>query len=62
MTARMRSIQNRIPTALASQYPVCSGPYWEMLIKMVPKETIDAGTNRDSVGCRRDALKVYGYK
>lgn len=29
---------------------------------MVPKETIDAGTKRDSVGWRNDALKVYGYK
>lgn len=29
---------------------------------MVPKETIDAGTNNDSVGCKNDALKVYGYK
>jgi hypothetical protein len=29
-----------------------------MLIRIVPKETIAAGTKRDSVGCIRDALNV----
>ncbi|CBF79296.1 predicted protein [Aspergillus nidulans FGSC A4] len=41
---------------------VLSVPYCEILIKIVPKETTDAGTNNDSVGCKRDALKVYGNK
>lgn len=32
-----------------------------MLIRRVPNETANAGANRDSVGCVRDARKVYGY-
>jgi hypothetical protein len=60
ITARHASIQNNIPTACASQGPVLSGPYCEMFIRIVPNDTTEAGINRDSVGCRKDALKVYG--
>lgn len=59
-TASTASIQKSIPTASINHGPVLPGPYWEMLIRMVPKETTQAGTNKDSVGCRNDALKVYG--
>jgi hypothetical protein len=45
-----------------SHISVFSVPYWEILINIVPNETTDAGTNNDSVGYIRDALKVYGNK
>lgn len=57
-TARAASIQNRTQTARVSHGPVFSGPNWDMLIRIVPKDTIEAGTKRDSVGCMRDALNV----
>lgn len=60
ITARAASIQNNMPTAVSSHGPVLSGPYCEIFIRIVPNETMDAGTNKDSVGCRNDALNVYG--
>lgn len=60
ITARVASIQNRTQTARINHGPVFSGPYCDILIRIVPKDTIDAGTKRDSVGCLNDALNVYG--
>lgn len=60
ITARVASIQNKIQTARINHGPVFSGPYCDTLIKIVPKDTIDAGTKSDSVGCLNDALNVYG--
>jgi len=62
MTAKAESTQKRILTAFVSQTPALSVPYCETLIKMVPNETTDAGTNNDSVGCNNDALNVYGNR
>lgn len=59
-TARVASIQNRTQTACINHGPVFSGPYCDMLIRIVPNDTIDAGTKSDSVGCMKDALNVYG--
>ena len=58
MMARQASIQNNIPTTCASQGPVLSGPYCEIFIRIVPNETTEAGTKRDSVGFKNDALNV----
>lgn len=48
--ASARSNQNRTRTTSRSQGPVRSGPYWDILINIVPKETRVAGANKDSVG------------
>lgn len=50
MMAKVASNQNSTRTASTSHGPVRPSPYWEMLIKIVPKETTVAGTNNDSVG------------
>lgn len=61
-TARAASNQKRTRTARLSHNPVLPKPYSTMLIRIVPKETATAGTKSDSVGCVKDARKVYGYK
>lgn len=62
LTAKARSNQKSTTTASLSQLPTFPNPYSTMLIRIVPNETTNAGTNRDSVGCVKEALKVYGYK
>lgn len=60
ITASVALTQNRIHIVVLSHSPAFGGPYCERLIRIVPNETIDAGTYRDSVGCVMDALNVYG--
>jgi hypothetical protein len=56
--------QNKTIIVLSSQYPDLPLPTANsvMFVKTVPHETTEAGTNRDSVGCVNEALKVDGYQ
>lgn len=62
MNASATSTQNRTQTVVFSHGPALCKPYWDTLMSMVPNDTTLAGTNRDSVGCKKDALKVSGYR
>ena len=59
-TANAASIQKQTVTASLSQCPARFGPYWEILRRMVPNDTTEAGMNSRSVGCRIEALNVSG--
>jgi len=62
MIARATSVQKSIITVVFSQWPVLYKPYWDILMRIVPKDTTTAGANKDSVGCRNEFLKVSGYR
>jgi hypothetical protein len=62
-TASPQYIQYIIVIVSSNQYPVFSPtPYCVMFIKIVPNPITAAGINSDSVGWRKLALKVDGYK
>ena len=60
ISAKPTSTQNKTATVSVSQLPTRFGPYWDMLSRTVPNETMAAGINSLSVGCRKDALNVSG--
>ena len=59
-SAKPTSTQNKTATVSVSQLPTRLGPYWDILRRTVPNETMAAGIKSLSVGCRKDALNVSG--